>query len=140
MICTFVHNVFIQWYYQLFIEVPSSNSSWRIPYIFKTVFVNKHQSLCFLLITCSLPLLASPSANPSNSSSHYIWEFMGDEGIWTEYQKPVSSSVCTQPNNTVKTSSSTYSINWNLMWTWRLTKQFTGLFLCVCVSTGMFAG
>uniref|UniRef100_A0A8C2BIP8 WWE domain-containing protein n=1 Tax=Cyprinus carpio TaxID=7962 RepID=A0A8C2BIP8_CYPCA len=36
----------------------------------------------------SLPLLASPSANPSNSSSHYIWEFMGDEGIWAEYQKP----------------------------------------------------
>ncbi|XP_016342676.1 zinc finger CCCH-type antiviral protein 1-like [Sinocyclocheilus anshuiensis] len=52
----------------------------------------------------SLPTLASPSANPSNSSSHYIWEFMGDEGIWTEYQKPVSSSVYTQPTNTVKTS------------------------------------
>ncbi|XP_043093066.1 zinc finger CCCH-type antiviral protein 1 isoform X2 [Puntigrus tetrazona] len=36
----------------------------------------------------SLPTLASPSANPSNSSSHYIWEFMDDEGVWAEYQKP----------------------------------------------------
>ncbi|XP_016343359.1 uncharacterized protein LOC107689742 [Sinocyclocheilus anshuiensis] len=32
--------------------------------------------------------LASPSANPTNSSSQHIWEFMGDEGIWTEFQKP----------------------------------------------------
>uniref|UniRef100_A0A673NC22 WWE domain-containing protein n=1 Tax=Sinocyclocheilus rhinocerous TaxID=307959 RepID=A0A673NC22_9TELE len=40
-----------------------------------------------------LPTLASPLAKPSNSSSHYIWEFMGDEGIWTEYQKPVSSKI-----------------------------------------------
>ncbi|CAM4566999.1 unnamed protein product [Leuciscus chuanchicus] len=32
--------------------------------------------------------LANPWANPTNSSSRYIWEFMGDEGIWTEYQKP----------------------------------------------------
>uniref|UniRef100_A0A8C1YBL4 WWE domain-containing protein n=2 Tax=Cyprinus carpio TaxID=7962 RepID=A0A8C1YBL4_CYPCA len=36
----------------------------------------------------SSPSLASPSANPTNSSSQHIWEFMGDEGIWTEYQKP----------------------------------------------------
>ncbi|KAG1953496.1 protein mono-ADP-ribosyltransferase PARP12 [Pimephales promelas] len=36
----------------------------------------------------SSQILASPLANPTNSSSHYIWEFMGDEGIWTEYQKP----------------------------------------------------
>ncbi|XP_073688941.1 uncharacterized protein [Garra rufa] len=36
----------------------------------------------------SSPIVASPSANPTNSSSHFIWEFMGDEGIWTEYQKP----------------------------------------------------
>ncbi|KAK9976119.1 hypothetical protein ABG768_021325 [Culter alburnus] len=36
----------------------------------------------------SSPLLATPSANPTNSTSQYIWEFMGDEGIWTEYQKP----------------------------------------------------
>ncbi len=27
---------------------------------------------------------------------------MDDEGIWTEYQKPVSSSVYTQPNNIIK--------------------------------------
>lgn len=39
----------------------------------------------------SSPTLASPSTNPSNSSSHFIWEFMGDEGIWTEYQKPACS-------------------------------------------------
>lgn len=87
---------------QLFIEVPLSNFSWRIPYIFKTVSVNKHQSLFFIFITCSFHTLAPPSANPSNSSSHCIWEFMGDEGIWTEYQKPVSSSIYTQPNNIVK--------------------------------------
>ncbi|XP_050964576.1 protein mono-ADP-ribosyltransferase PARP12 [Labeo rohita] len=36
----------------------------------------------------SLPVVASPSANPTNYSSQTIWEFMGDEGIWTEYQKP----------------------------------------------------
>ncbi len=27
---------------------------------------------------------------------------MDDEGIWTEYQKPVRSSVYTQPNNIIK--------------------------------------
>lgn len=37
------------------------------------------------------PTLVSPSANPTNSSSQHIWEFMGDEGIWTEYQKPECS-------------------------------------------------
>lgn len=36
----------------------------------------------------SSQILASPLANPTNYSSQYIWEFMGDEGIWTEYQKP----------------------------------------------------
>uniref|UniRef100_A0A672Q6G3 Poly [ADP-ribose] polymerase 11-like n=1 Tax=Sinocyclocheilus grahami TaxID=75366 RepID=A0A672Q6G3_SINGR len=42
----------------------------------------------FDLLLCSSQTLASPSANPTNSSSQHIWEFMGDEGIWTEFQKP----------------------------------------------------
>ncbi|XP_067283293.1 zinc finger CCCH-type antiviral protein 1 isoform X2 [Pseudorasbora parva] len=54
------------------------------------------------IVTCnnsyqnSLPVLTSPSANPTNSSSQHIWEFMGDEGIWTEYQKPVCSLDSTE--------------------------------------------
>ncbi|XP_077090132.1 protein mono-ADP-ribosyltransferase PARP12 [Siphateles boraxobius] len=46
------------------------------------------------IVTCnssnqnSSQILESPLAFPTNSSSQYIWEFMGDEGIWTEYQKP----------------------------------------------------
>ncbi|KAI7791592.1 hypothetical protein IRJ41_000402, partial [Triplophysa rosa] len=31
---------------------------------------------------------SSLSVTPTNSSTECIWEFMGDEGIWTEYQKP----------------------------------------------------
>lgn len=58
------------------------------------------KSLWFPFITCSSPSLASPSANPTNSSSQHIWEFMGDEGIWTEYQKPVSSSIYSICNQT----------------------------------------
>lgn len=55
------------------------------------------------IVTCdssyqnSSPILASLSANPTNSSlSGTIWEFMGDEGIWTEYQKPGCSLDSTE--------------------------------------------
>lgn len=37
-------------------------------------------------------MIPFPSATPSvNPSTAVTWQFMGDEGIWTEYQKPRSS-------------------------------------------------
>ncbi|XP_051974908.1 protein mono-ADP-ribosyltransferase PARP12-like [Xyrauchen texanus] len=36
----------------------------------------------------SSPTLESPTTNSTDSSTEFIWEFNGDEGIWTEYQKP----------------------------------------------------
>ncbi|KAA0721156.1 hypothetical protein E1301_Tti020652 [Triplophysa tibetana] len=36
----------------------------------------------------SSPTSPSLSVTPTNSSAECIWEFMGEEGIWSEYQKP----------------------------------------------------